>query len=161
MKTKLVNIFVALSLLLAISTPAFSWDFFSYTELHFPDVMKDEPWLEVIDNHEDWEAFYLGVAPLFTDLAPELQIVPEIDFDNFTVIAGGLGIRPSRASRLSVESVINAGDTVFVNLLWVVAGQYCASPASTEYPTTVMLIRKSDKQLTFHLDEVVHECEPY
>ncbi|MES3008438.1 MAG: protease complex subunit PrcB family protein [Pseudomonadota bacterium] len=159
MKKFLSSAVVSVCLLL-FAAPALSKDIYSHVVLNLPfDLRTNGQWVKVIDNPKDWADFYESLRPALADYVPGYFSAPEIDFNNFVIVAGGLGYRNSGGDRLSIESVIDAGDRVYVSALAVSAGAGCAVTMAVTYPTVAIMIRKADKPISVFLGKAVSDCK--
>lgn len=160
-----VRLAVAL-IMIVFSTQSHSTELLSHMVLNLPfEYQTDNPWVRIIGSQEEWEEFYRElIQPLehvaqFNGFSLDADAPSDIDFDTYTLIAGGLGFRPSNGTSLSVESVIETYSTVYINALAVEPGANCLSGAQVTYPTTALLIRNTDKNIRIYLSEARSVCE--
>lgn len=133
---------------------------YSHVVLNLPfDKISEEPWSKVIDTQEEWSDFYLN---LIEENAPDSvvsYILPEIDFEAFRVVAGGIGVRTSGGHSVSISKVVETTDTVYIEVLVIKPGINCLVTANITYPSAAILIRKSDKQISFSSTELTQDCQ--
>lgn len=133
---------------------------YSHVVLDLPfDHISEEPWSKIIDNQEEWTDLYLG---LIEENAPDFvasYILPEIDFESFRVVAGGIGVRTSGGHSVSISKVVETTDTVYIEVLVIKPGINCLVTANITYPSAAILIRKSDKQISFSSTELTQDCQ--
>ena len=133
---------------------------FSYTVLKLPfDHRNEEPWSKIIHSQEEWELFY---SELLDDNLAESNavnfITPQIDFETFQLITGGIGFRPSGAYSVSVGKVIELSDVIHIEVFVISPGKNCVVTADVAYPSTTILIRKTDKPIQFSSSQLIFEC---
>ncbi len=138
-----------------------TYDIFSHTVLRLPyELQSDEPWIRFITTQEQWESFYtellsqnLGGDDLDSSIA-----VPEIDFTNYQVVAGGIGVRPSSGFELSIYRVDEFTDYLLIHVFIVSPGPDCGVGAVITYPYTAAQIKKTDKPLRFAFSYLTRFC---
>ncbi len=131
---------------------------FSYAQINVPfEVRVDGTWIQVIEDQEDWEAFYAENAQNYYEPDSEFSIPPEIDFEAYTIIAGGLGAGSANRS-LSISSVNADSSATHVNAL-VLTGRGCIVLAVATYPTVVILIPKPMADVRVSTREAFYDCE--
>jgi hypothetical protein len=131
---------------------------FSYAQINVPfEVRVDGSWVQIIENREDWEAFYVENAQNYHEADSDLNTPPDIDFEAYTIIAGGLGAGSANRS-LSISSVNANSSATHVNAL-VVTGRGCVVLAVATYPTVVILIPKPMADVRVSTREAFYDCE--
>ena len=101
-------------LLLAI-TPLKAWDLFTHAGMNLPSGLEhDGPWYMKIDSREKWASFWLDLIPPGLDPDLELWDVPGIDFDNYYILAAGLGTVPTGGYDIHVSKVIDVGNELYI-----------------------------------------------
>jgi hypothetical protein len=153
---KAVTLFV---LMITMST-AYSSDFFSHTVLSLPDDPRiEEPWSKTITTQQDWELYFYSTTAHMTFLQGEAPVAPQLDFENYQILAGGLGMKPSGGNILSVENVQELDDIIDIHVLSITPGASCVSIAMISYPSTTILVKKTDKPFRFTISNAIAECE--
>lgn len=89
---------------------------FSHTVLKLPfDHRSEKPWSKIIHTQEEWELFY---NKLLDDNLSESNtvdiIIPQIDFDTFQIITGGLGFRSGGGDRVSVGEINELSNVIYI-----------------------------------------------
>ncbi len=133
---------------------------FSHTVLKLPfDLQSEEPWSRIIRTQEEWTLFYNELVgdTLATDDAAVFAI-PEIDFETYQIVTGGIGFRSSGGYRVSVEKVHELSDVIYIDVIVVSPGPNCASTDATTYPSTTVLIKKTNKPIQFFSAHTLNEC---
>lgn len=147
------------SSLCLVSTQASAANVFSYAQIDVPfDVRVDGTWVKVIESREAWDAFYKENAGKYLAPESELNIPPQFDFENYTVVAGGLGAGNSGRT-LMIEYVKGGGSTTFVGALVLRADGGCAITGNVTYPTIVILMPKPQGKLQLFSREAVFFCK--
>lgn len=160
MKNLLMQIFF-IAALITMSTITVAQEVpstFSHIVLKQPfSFPSEEPWSRIIRTQEEWETslklliesgYYTGIPAL----------LPQVDFEIFQLIAGGIGFRPSDGYSVSVKEVIELGDVIHIEVFVVSPGKNCVVTAQVTYPLTLILIRKSDKPIQFSSSQLTDEC---
>ncbi|MCB0173117.1 MAG: protease complex subunit PrcB family protein [Nitrosomonas sp.] len=133
---------------------------YSHVVLDLPfDHISEEPWSKIIDNQEEWADFYLN---LIEENAPDSvasYILPEIDFETFRVVTGGIGVRTSGGHSVSISKVVETTDAVYIEVLVIKPDGNCLVTANITYPSAAIMIRKSDKPISFSSTELTHICQ--
>lgn len=148
------------TLLMAIMTSAHSSDIFSHTVLTLPDNPRiEEPWSQTITTQQEWETLFYSTTAHMTFLQGKAPIAPQLDFETYQVLAGGLGVKPSGGNILSVESVKELNDIIEIHVLSIKPGSTCFSIAMISYPSTTVLIKKTDKPFRFTISNSISDCQ--
>jgi len=148
---------VALMVVMSTST-AQEYDVFSHAVLRLPyDLRSEEPWARVINTQKEWQSFY---DELFAEneMNPVSLPAPPLDFENYILLAGGLGIRVSGGFAVSVESVHEFENEIFIQVLEIIPGAHCAVITSITYPSTAILIKKTSKPFKFSILKATYDC---
>ncbi len=150
---------VILVCLLIVSAATQATDFFSHTVLDLPDDPRNETaWSQVISSQEDWESFFNATLAAILFPQGEAPSAPEFDFEKFQILTGGLGVKPSSGYILSVENVIELDDVIEIHVFDVRPGTNCVTFAALTYPSTTVLVEKTDKPFRFSVSQLVDEC---
>ena len=133
---------------------------FSHVVLKLPfDYKSEEPWSKIINTPEEWVNFY---SELLDENAADntviSYVIPEIDFEAFRVVTGGIGFRPRGGHSATISEVIEMSDAVYIQVLVIKPGINCFVTANITYPSATILIRKSDKPIRFFTSELTQEC---
>jgi hypothetical protein len=139
---------------------AFAADIYSHIVLKLPyELRKDEPWIKVIQTQEELESFYYQLVIDSLVLPAEAEPVPIIDFHNFQMIAGGLGVRYYIGDRLLIEGVHEMDDVVILQVLEVRKTGICLVLPALSYPSATILIKRTDKPIRISVSTVLDECD--
>lgn len=133
-------------------------DVFSHAVLRLPhDLKSEEPWTRVINTQEEWQLFY---DELFAEneMPPVSLPAPLLDFENYLLLAGGLGIRSSGGFTVSVESVHEFENEIFIQVLEILPGVHCVVTAAITYPSAAILIKKTNKPFKSSVLKATHDC---
>ncbi len=112
----------------------------------------------VISSQEDWESFYNQPLAYMSFLEGTIPTAPVLDFENYQVLAGGLGVQSHGGSLLVVEEVQELEGSIAVHVLLVRPSSNCLLPMVISYPSTAILVKKTDKPFTFSVSQLVDEC---
>ena len=146
------------ALMITIST-AYSSDFFSHTVLSLPDDPRiEEPWSKTITTQQEWESYFYSTTAHMTFPQGEAPIAPQLDFVNYQILAGGLGMKSSGGNILSVENVQELDDIIDIHVLAIKPGASCFSIEMISYPSTTILVKKTDKPFRFTISNATAEC---
>ncbi|BCG64381.1 MAG: hypothetical protein methR_P2154 [Methyloprofundus sp.] len=134
-------------------------DAFSHAVLSLlDDPRNEEAWSMVINSQEDWESFYNQPLAYMSFLAGTIPTAPVLDFENYQILAGGLGMQSHGGAFLTVETVQELENSISVHVLLVRPGPDCTLPAVISYPSTAILIKKTDKPFSFSVSNLIDEC---
>jgi hypothetical protein len=140
-----------ISCLLLGAVPAYAADAFSFALLNIPAREVQKSWVQVIKTQEEWATFYGSLVPV--------RPVPVIDFENYQIVAGGLGMVGNTAGpRLVVERVDELTNQILVSVLIVTPIPGCLGLDAVHYPTTAIVIRKTDKPVQIHSSSATTDC---
>lgn len=135
-------------------------ELFSHSVLILPDGINfrsDVPWTRIIKTQNEWDLFYdeaVALSLLDTTSRPD----PQIDFENFQVVAGGFGSRSSGGYIVSVESVLEFEHVIYVNVLDIRPGHSCGTTSAITHPSAIIVIKKTDKPFKFFVSQYTREC---
>jgi len=128
---------------------------FSYAVLKLPYASRSvTPWSAVINTQEEWQQLYESWQDDFT---PPIQ-APQIDFEQYQLITGGLGEKYSGGYSVVVDRVDDLGNAIYISVLEVSPGNGCVVTTGFTYPSTAILIKKSNNPLKFYITKVIQEC---
>lgn len=148
---------VALMVITSAST-AQEHDVFSHAVLRLPhDLKSEEPWTRIINTQEEWQSFYDELL-VENEIDPTLSSAPVLDFENYLLLAGGLGIRSSGGFTVSVESVHEFENEIFIQVLEILPGAHCVVTMGITYPSTAILIKKTNKPFKSSVLKATHDC---
>jgi hypothetical protein len=135
-------------------------DYFSHSIINLPyEYEVEEPWVMILDSDDDLEAFYKKTIKKYLDFGYEVKPMPEIDFNQYTLVVGGLGFQSTGANHLAIGRIIELSDTIYINAVKIVLGRGCAGTADVVYPTTGILLKKTNKKIVAYLEKAVSDCE--
>ena len=158
MSKSLVKIAFICCTLCLYPAQAFSASVFSFAEIEVPfEVRANGSWVEVIESSDAWERFYIQNAEKYLGPNSEYILLPEFDFDAYTVIAGGLGAGGGDRY-LMLESVTTNGATTYVNAVAMRAEGSCSTLTTETYPTVVILMPKPEGTVRVNTREAFYYC---
>jgi len=128
----------------------------THSVIRLPGVRVAGPWSRIIYSQAEWDTFYREST--FPYNGGTNVIVPEFDFANNTVVAGGLG-SAHWASEVMVRRVIGNGDTLNVGIVVLTPGPDCLVGQMINYPTLALLIPKPNAKIAFGVSHVVQNCK--
>lgn len=139
---------------------AFAADIYSHVVLKLPyELRNDTPWIKVIRTQEEWEYFYNQLIIDSLVFPDEAEPAPVIDFHNFQMIAGGLGVRSSIGDRLLIEDVHEMDDVVIIQVLEVHRAGACLVLPALSYPSATILIKRTNKPIRISVSTALDECD--
>lgn len=140
------------ALLLLPGALAQAADFFRYAVIELPvsQLRPEKPWHRVISTQAEWESFYRELA------GPSAQ-VPAIDFAQYRVVAGGLGLQHI-STYLTVDTIGNDGSKVYVGVFVATAAPGCVTLAAMGYPTIAIVIPQSTLPVVVSATRATYEC---
>ncbi len=163
MKSSLLNLLYTSVFAITITTTVvrasdvFVHDIFSHAVLNLPfEFRSTEPWVRFISTQEEWESFYTEL--IYGNLGNTEFLLPEIDFENYQMIAGGVGFQSTGGFQLVIEKVYENSNGLFVDILFVTPGKYCGVTTASSYPSAAILIKKTDKPSKISVTNIVKEC---
>ena len=129
---------------------------FSHAVLNLPhDLRSEEAWGRLVSTQREWETFY---KDLFSGNPLDLSSIPQIDFELYHVVAGGLGMKPNGGYSLTVANVFELEDAISVHVLIVAPGDNCFVTTAIDYPSTAILVPKTNKPFHFFFSNLVNQC---
>lgn len=160
MKFLFQKLFFSLGLMIMVTASnAQAADIISYSVLKLPyELRSEEPWLKIINSPEKWQAFY---QQLFSDTLfdpPTAIVAPQIDFEHYQIVAGGLGMRASGGYAVLVANVDETDEAVYLQVLELNPGSGCLVTMALTYPSTAILLKKSDKPIHLTMTKLINEC---
>jgi len=108
----------------------------------------------IIDNQEDWQELWQKITAK-TWPAPAL---PEVDFDNYMLLARFMGERTSGGYRVEFVVVLEAEEKVYAAVLETSPGPDCLVTAAMTQPYHVVQIPRTKKEIVFNILETVRRC---
>lgn len=159
MKKLLVEILASIPLMVAASVPVYATDVFSHTVLLMPHELGNEKsWLKVIKNQQEWEEYFYSTMAAITYVQGKAPVAPELDFKNYQVIAGGLGLRSSGGYTLAIDSVRQFEDVMYIHVLDIRPGPGCVVTAALTYPSITVLVKKTETPIRYSVSELIASC---
>ncbi len=122
------------------------------------DPRNEEAWSMVITSQEDWESFYNQPLAYMSFLDGNTPTAPVLDFENYQVLAGGLGVHGAGGTLLVVDKVQELDHSIAVHVLIVRPSSNCLLPMVISFPSTAILVKKTDKPFTFSVSQLINEC---
>lgn len=136
---------------------AYAVEAFSFAVLQLHHELKSEsPWSRVINTQKEWQTFYDQLTEGLVFIVPELP--PQIDFEQYQVITGGLGKRPTGGYAVVVDRVDELSDALYVSVLEVTPSKDCVLTQAITHPSTAIMIKKTTKPIKFSLAKLTREC---
>jgi hypothetical protein len=156
-----LNVIISSALFMATTySIAFAVDIYSHIVLKLPyELRNDAPWIKIIQTQEEWESFYNQLIIDSLVFPAEAEPAPVIDFHNFQMIAGGLGVRSSIGDRLLIEGVHEMDDVVIIQVLEVRRAGTCLVLPALSYPSATILIKRTDKPIRVLVSTALDECD--
>lgn len=135
-------------------------DIFSHTVLTLPDdPEKNEAWGLTISTEEQWAEFYGARLAAITYLEGNEPVRPNVNFDEFQILTGGLGQKPTFGHYLTVERVTERDDVIEIHIFNVSPGKNCITLPALSFPSATVVVNKVDKPFRFVETPLVRECK--
>lgn len=153
------KILFALFFSFVFTNNAYSFESFSHSIIKFPyEYRGEEPWIRVLNSQEDLEAFYYSTVEIYEDSGFELEPMPEIDFEKYTLVVGGLGEQNHGGVELAIGRVDQTSSHVYISAFQI---NYvgCFTTANVHWPTTGILLNKTSKDISASLTISEKHCE--
>lgn len=136
-----------------------NYNIFSHTVLTLPDhPMIDEPWSKVITNQKDWESFFYAQTAHISYFEGQAPSPEKLDFENYQILTGGLGLKNSGGYSLIVEGVFELDNEIDLRVLEIKPSENCLTPAVMSYPSATVLIKKTNKPFKLSISKLINEC---
>lgn len=149
-----------LVILLVASVHVLAEDYFSHAVIDLPyDYESSLPWFQVINSQEELVTFIEKSSYGQIGEGDDPLPVPEVDFDAYTLVVGGLGFQPTGGYSIAVDHVVETTDDLRIYALGVVPGESCLVDTSITYPTIGVLLRKTDKNIVAVRNDVTFHCD--
>ncbi len=139
---------------------ALAADIYSHIVLDLPGRLeRTEPWVKIIKTREEWAQLYDELTAVLSEADP----LPEIDFGSFQLIVGGIGVKSTGGNSLLVQGIYESDHDIAIYILDAIP---CAAANMTtvaaiaviDYPMTAFLIRKTEKPLSFFVQQAKIGC---
>jgi hypothetical protein len=119
---------------------------------------NEQPWSQVITNQHDWKALFFTGIETMTFAQGSAPVAPTIDFDQYQILSGGLGVKSTGGYSLVVRKVRETQTQVMIDLLEISPAQGCLTFAALTYPSATIFIKKTDKPLSFTISQLTEAC---
>lgn len=154
LKSKLALLLLLLSF---TTTQAVADSVFTHAIIKLPFVVQvEEPWSRVITSQEQWQQFY-GENKSYNTAIPNPLIAPDIDFNLYTVVVGGLSWRYSHTD-IVVQSISSSSNKTYLSIALLSPGSHCTVTANVTYPNIAVLLPKPAGELNLYTLDYVHDC---
>jgi hypothetical protein len=153
--------FFVVTTIFLFSVCAKSDEYFSHSIIKMPyEYQVDYPWLMVLNNPEDFEAFYLSTASLYINSGfSNIKPMPEIDFEKYTLVVGGLGFQVTGGVKLAIGDIRESDSQITIQAYRVLPDfENCAVTADVAWPTIGILFEKTSKDIVAGLRDVQSSC---
>jgi hypothetical protein len=131
----------------------------------------DTPWMRVITNHVDWLSFYFellaaqGIDPAkYCDPDSDVPVecspsAPLVDYENYQIVVGGLGIRYTGGSRIIVSAVDSTKtDVLRIDVVDLNPSADCITTQVINHPMVVVAVPKSKKPIRVFVADAALHC---
>jgi hypothetical protein len=131
----------------------------------------DTPWIRVITNHVDWLNFYFellaaqGIDPdkycepysvVPVDCSPP---APLVDYENYQIVVGGLGIRYRGGSRIVVSGVdATMTHELRIDIIDLNPSADCITTQVISHPMAVVAVPKTEKPIRVSVEDAMLYC---
>jgi hypothetical protein len=108
----------------------------------------------VVRSLKEWNALNLNSRQESTPI--------DVDFTKYTLLVAALGTRPSGGYTVTIRDARDDGSVVHVSVLEVrPRGPDCTVTAILTYPTTAVLIPRTDKAVRFEIESADLDCSSF
>jgi hypothetical protein len=126
-------------------------------------VFPKDPAYLVIRSSAEWIAYWSAPGRLSLPVSPGVPAVPtapDVDFDQYTLLAVSTGPKPSLGYAVTISSIIRkqAGGMVVSVLDVGPGGSQCAVLSAVSYPMVFALLSKTEEPIKFQILEVKTDC---
>ena len=124
---------------------------FEYIESGFYPVRRvDETEILFINDPEDYNESFKGIPG-----------EAEVDFEENTVLAVVLGVRPTGGYSIEIEKIIEKEDKLVLKAIETRPGESCRVTMAQTYPYQVVSVEKMDEEPEMEIDLTVEirECD--
>ncbi len=158
MKPSTRTIFI-MSLGLLIAKGVWADNIMTHAVLALPDDPRiEEPWSRTITSQQEWNDHFNQSLAYMQFPVGEAPTPMEIDFEQYQILSGGLGIKPSTGHYIAINEVKELDDRIWVHVLSVSPGANCSSGAMITYPSITLLVKKTDKPFVFTVSHLSEDC---
>lgn len=109
---------------------------------------------QIIQNKADFEKAWTIAWSHFSDPTP----LPEINFENETVILVTLGMRNNGGFQLNINTVHELGNELTINYTETTPNPKCSNTQAIVFPYEFISIPKTSKKVTFNSSQQVGSC---
>lgn len=130
-------------------------------------VFPKDPAYLVIRSSAEWIAYWSAPGRLLLPVSPGVPAdpaahvtPPDVDFDQYTLLAVSTGPKPSSGYAVTISSIIRKqARGMVVSVLDVgPGGNQCAVLSTVSYPMVFALISKTEEPIRFQISEVKTDC---
>ena|SRR3989344_823218 len=102
----------------------------------------------IINSEEEWERIF-----------GEIDVEPDVNFEDKTVIAVVMGQKPSGGYSVSLKQLEVGKDTIQFMVEEVIPGRNCIVTEAITNPYQIIAIDKTEKEIKFVGNTVINECQ--
>jgi PrcB C-terminal len=154
----LIGIGATVSSLAAGDTP---WlEITSLPSLRYPASTMET--FRVVRSLGEWNALWQPSVSNPSSMPRRESWPIDVDFTKYTLLLVALGTRPSGGFTVTIRDARDDGTVVHVSVLEVrPRGPDCAVTAALTYPTTAVLIPRTDKAVRFEIESADLDCRSF
>jgi hypothetical protein len=112
----------------------------------------------VVRDHDAWLNVWKRIYQVVPSNGPYPEL-PEIDFSREMVIVAAMGLRPSTAYAIIIDSAYERNDRLEVVVRSVENRKGCMAFAMMTAPVDIVRLPKTERAVVFREIEVVPECQ--
>lgn len=109
---------------------------------------------QVIQNKVDFEKAWAIAWSHFSDPTP----IPEVNFENETVVLVALGMRNNGGFQLNINTVHELGNVLTINYTETTPNPKCSNTQAIVFPYEFISIPKTSKKVTFNSSQQMGSC---
>jgi len=140
-----------------------------FSVIELGNITIKDPGYYVINNKEELNELLSkssdssgSISKLNSNLkftASSETVIPEIDFDKYTLIAVFMGESPTSGYSITVDKIIEETKVVKIHLTEITPGKNCIVNQVFTYPYQVVEVPKISKDVKYIPDKVIKDCD--
>jgi len=108
----------------------------------------------VIDNSYDYQKAF---AVIYANL-DQMPIMPDVDFNEYTVILAAFGTKNTGGFSISVDNILKYRRYYKVNIIETSPGSTCITNQMVTSPFQVIKVKKLFREVKFNIKKITADC---
>ncbi len=108
----------------------------------------------VIDNNDDYQKAF---AVIYANL-DQMPIIPDVDFNEYTVILAAFGTKNTGGFSISVDNILKYRRYYKVNIIETSPGSNCITNQMVTSPFQVIKVKKLLREIKFNIKKITADC---